>query len=240
MSKIFQGGIKNKGRFFKNLSCCFSNCSKGGKNMKRAFFVLTLAVLLALIGWGCQKTATPDAGQDVGPDAGGDAGIPEGWKEYRNEELGFSFWYPEEWQLRVENEVPFTWDGIEYKLVDVQLLDQESRQYIGAYSFAVAENSERLPLADWLEQHNTVGDPFTLIDEKYNEIVPGKKFVYATGVTLSPDQHAFPAGFLVFSSPGNTHVFFPDIGQDHSIFEVYGISAEDFAFQIRSTFRFTR
>lgn len=74
--------------------------------MKRVFVVLALVGALALVGWSCApKTAVPDAGEDVGPDAGQDAGIPEGWKEYRNEEWGVSFWYPSDWFSREYREV---------------------------------------------------------------------------------------------------------------------------------------
>ncbi len=78
--------------------------------MKRVFVILILTSALVLVGFGCsQKTATPDAEKDAG-DAGRDTGIPEGWKEYRNEELGFSFWYPESLDIHVEitnfNEAP--------------------------------------------------------------------------------------------------------------------------------------
>jgi hypothetical protein len=236
MFNFLQGGIKNKGRFFKKV------IKQGGNLMKgKVFLTLALLCTFVLVGWSCShKTAAP-TDTNIEPETPTDVNeAPAGWETYKSEELGFEFQYPDRWQLRVENQTPFAWGDTEYELIDAQLLDPESGQYIGAYSFAVAENLERLSLMDWLERHNTVNDPFILVDEAYNENVPGKKFTYAAGVTLNPDQQAFPVGTLVFSDPANAHIFFPDLGQDHSIFEIYGISAGDFASQIRSTFRFTR
>ncbi|MEM2947875.1 MAG: hypothetical protein QXN96_06560, partial [Candidatus Bathyarchaeia archaeon] len=57
-----------------------------------------------LIGWGCKKQVAPSA--DTGAEEPGieevEPGVPEGWKEYKNEDAGFMFWYPNDLDVHIE------------------------------------------------------------------------------------------------------------------------------------------
>ena len=78
------------------------------KNVKK-MFALMFAVLLTFTGWGCKRTAGPtDTGleeqtnEGITEETAEEPEIPAGWKEYRNEELGFSFWYPGDMDVHVD------------------------------------------------------------------------------------------------------------------------------------------
>ncbi|HLD20857.1 MAG TPA: PsbP-related protein [Patescibacteria group bacterium] len=54
-------------------------------------FIIAIAIILTT-GTGCST-------REIEPQAGTKVNIPSGYEEYRNEDLGFSFMYPGDWEL---------------------------------------------------------------------------------------------------------------------------------------------
>jgi len=212
----------------------------------RIIAVLSVLGVLVFVGWGCgQKTATPadtntesEVALEVSDETSTDE-TPAGWTEYRNERFGFSFQYPEEWDLRVVEGAPFDWNENHYELEEIQLREVGSDDYISVYSFAVVSNPSRLPIRDWLMSHNRTGESLELRDTTINSTLAGVELHGLTTEIMSPDERAFP-GILAFSDPEANYVFFPELGQEHEIFRDYGTTPEEFENKVLTTLTFGR
>ncbi|MBI5071994.1 hypothetical protein HZB93_03860 [Candidatus Falkowbacteria bacterium] len=215
MFNLFKGG--KKGRLFNNPA----RGGEGEKKMKKGIvFVAVIVGALVLVGWGCgQRSAAPadsnsdtnevsETSSDNTPEVTSDTTgeVPAGWTEYRNERLGFSFQYPETWNLRVVESSPFDWSGNHYELDEVQLKEVGRDDYIGAYSFAIVANPSHLSAREWLTDNNRVGEALELSDVAVNSTLAGVRISESTQEISSPDDRAFP-GTLAFSNPGKNYVF---------------------------------
>jgi hypothetical protein len=233
MFNFLQGGIKNKGRFFKKVT------KQGGNLMKGKVF-LTLALLCALMfaGWSCShKTAAP-TDTNIEPETPTDVNeAPAEWKEYKNEEWGFGFQYPGAWDLRVVKSNPFDWNENHYELVEIQLRGVGSDDYVGEYSFAIASNPSHLSTREWLMSNNNIGESLELRDTAINSALAGIEIRGLASEIRSPDERAFP-GVLAFSDPEKNYVFFPELGQEHVIFRDYNTTPDEFEKQILNTLNF--
>lgn len=210
---------------------------------KRIELVAVLLSVLTFVGWGCgQKTATPtDIGTDTNvSETGAEVTneVPIGFVEYRNERYGFSFWYPESWDLRVIQGTPFDWNGNNYELVEIQLREIGSDDYIGAFSFAIASNLSHLSIREWLRSNNHTAEELELRDKTVGTLA-GIELRSLTTEVRSPDERAFP-GVFAFSDPEANYIFFPELGQEHEIFQDYGTTADEFENQVLSTLTFER
>lgn len=248
MFNLFEGG--KKGRLFNKSAVG----GKGEKKMKKGIvFVVVMLGALVLVGWGCgSRTAapadtnsetgdvsetSPDSVSEVTTDSTGE--VPAGWTEYRNTELGFSFQYPEGWDLRVVEGAPLGWNENNYELQEIQLQEDGSGDFISAYSFAVASNPSRLSVREWLTANNRVGEALELRDKTISGTLAGVELRALTPEIESPDERAFP-GILAFSDPERNYIFFPELGQEQEIFGDYGTTPEAFENQILTTLTFER
>ncbi|MFH2136732.1 MAG: hypothetical protein ABII19_03855 [Patescibacteria group bacterium] len=248
MLNLFKGGIK--GRLFNNSA--FGG--KGEKKMKKGIvFVVVMLGALVLVGWGCgSKTAAPadtnsetgdvsetssDSVPEVTSEATGE--VPAGWAEYTSEHFGFSFQYPEGWDLRVVEGTPFGWNENNYELQEIQLQEAGSGDFVGAYSFAIVSNPSHLSVREWLTANNRVGEAIELRDTTISSTLTGVELRALTPEIGSPDERAFP-GVLAFSDPDRNYIFFPELGQEQEIFGDYGTTPEAFENQILTTLTFER
>lgn len=255
MFNLFKGGIK--GRFFLTIrQRGENNPAKGGKGgweMKKGIvFVAFLLGVLVLVGWGCgQNSAAPadtnldtnvsETSSDNTPEATSDTTgeVPAGWTEYKSDRYGFSFQYPEEWDLRVIERDPFDWNGNRYEMQEIQLREDGSGDYSGVYSFAIASDPSHLTTREWLTSNNRIDEELELSDVIIGDALPAVEIRELTQELTSPDDRAFP-GNLAFSNPGRDYIFFPELGQEHGIFEGYGTTPEAFENQVLSTMAFGR
>jgi hypothetical protein len=199
-----------------------------------------LVILLALLfgaGWGCKSSVPPET-TEVGTRETSPEESPD-FLTYRNEEFGFEFQYPSAWNLRVVDVDPFDWNGNSYKLVDIQMREGGSGDYIGVYSFAIADNPTHLKIHEWLADNNRLGEALEIQDVTINDSPTGVKLRSLAPETVSPDEQAFP-GTLVFSDSERNHIFFPAFGQEREILSDYGITETDLENQILGTLIFRR
>ena len=220
---------------------------------KGIVFVVVMLGALVLVGWGCgSRTAAPadtnsetgdvsetssDSVPEVTADTTGE--VPAGWTEYTSERFGFSFQYPEGWDLRVVESDPLRWNDNSYELQEIQLQEVGSDDFIGVYSFAIAPNPSHLSVREWLAANNRVGETLELRDVTISSTLTGVELRALTSEIESPDERAFP-GTLVFSDPGANYLFFPELGQEHEIFGDYGTTPEAFENQVLNTMTFGR
>lgn len=246
MKKLFEGGTK--GRLFE--TSAFGG--KGEWKMKKGIMLVTALVgVLVLVGWGCGNSAAPadtnsdtnisETSSDNTPEVTADTTgeVPVGWTEYRNARYGFSFQYPEGWDLRVIESPSFDWGGNNYELEEVQLRERDSDDYIGAYSFAVVSNLSHLTTREWLTSNNRVSETLELRDATIGDALPVVEISELMQEINSPDDRAFP-GSLAFSDPERNYIFFPELGQEQEIFGDYGTTPEAFEQQVLNTMKFGR
>lgn len=264
MLNLFKGGIKGRldlaglrDRLFLTIRRMGGNNSAGGgrgeKKMKKGIVLVTMLLgVLVLVGWGCgQKSAAPadtnsdtnevsetssDSTSEATSDTTGE--VPAGWTEYENERYGFSFQYPEGWDLRVVRSTPFGWSENNYELEEIQLREVSSGDYIGAFSFAIVSNPSHRSIRDWLTSNNRTAEALELRDKTVGTLV-GIELHNLTTEVRSPDDRAFP-GVFAFSDPEANYIFFPELGQEHEIFQDYGTTADEFENQVLSTLTFGR
>lgn len=215
--------------------------------------VVALLGALVLVGWGCgPRTAAPadtNSDTDVVSEGSSDSApevtsetvgeVPAGWTEYRDERFGFSFQYPEGWDLRVVSSAPFGWNENNYEMEETKLREVGGDDYFSVYSFAVASNPSHLSVREWLTANNRVGEALELRDTTISSTLTGVELRALTPEIGSPDERAFP-GVLAFSDPEGNYIFFPELGQEREIFGDYGTTPEAFENQVLTTLKFGR
>lgn len=139
--------------------------------------------------------------------------------------------------MRIVRSTPFGWNDNSYELEEIQLREIGG-DYIGAFSFAIASNPSHLSIRDWLTNNNRTAEALELRDKTVGTLA-GIELRNLTVEVRSPDDRAFP-GVFAFSDPEANYVFFPELGQEHEIFQDYGTTADEFENQVLSTLTFER
>lgn len=214
------------------------------------FFVLLVA--LVLTGAGCNKggsTSTQvrtDAGApqtDTTADAGSTTGeIPEEWTLYHVtteiSPIEFSFALPNSFQARVIRGAPFSWDGLRYDTLDVELYDQEYGVWVASFGFSITDNQDLIPVRDWMENHRLPGDAFTIAEIRFGNY-PAYTVNYPPDSLVTLEDMTFQATTIMADLSGRW-VIMPDLSQDHSVLEAAQVDPEEFKNMVAQYFTFVK
>lgn len=163
MFNLFKGGLK--GRLFNNSALggkeAPQNRGEGeGKMKKEIVFAVALLGALVLVGWGCgRNSAAPadtnsetndvsETSSDNMPEVTSETGeVPAGWTEYRNATYGFSFQYPEWWEIKT-----FDDDPSRVAIIAPDNSAVEGQEPLPEISVLLRSNPERLTLREFYER----------------------------------------------------------------------------------------
>jgi len=209
--------------------------------MKKQFTILGLGACiifaLILLGSGCtQKEQERTASLNGDQVAEKEAEDVNTEKIYRTEKYGFSFTLPEKYDGRLVQRDEFTWNDIDYELLELEVKHPVLDEYLCTYGFAITSNVKHIPLNEWLKRVEGIDPDLVFINKKL-ENISAIKLTYQSD-SETKKYPVLPGGAIVFEDPSHNWVIFPDFDQEHMILKYYDLGYDELENMILGSLKF--